>query len=77
LERHAHVVVPCRRRDPHPDVRAPHFAERLENLEQKARAVLLAPSPLVCAFVGAGVEELMREVAVGAMDWGLSLVNSR
>jgi hypothetical protein len=70
LEWHAHIIVPRCRRNPHPDVRAPHLAEHLENLERETRAVLLAPAPLVCAFVGAGVEELVGEVAVGAMDWG-------
>ena len=59
----------AQRRQPHADpVRAPHAGDRLGHLEQEAGAVLEAAAVAVGAPVGAVAQELVDQVAVGAVD---------
>ena len=63
-----HVVVAVERRQAHADAAAaPHLAHRLEHLEQQAGAVLARAAVGAAALVAAVTQELVEQVAVGAV----------
>ena len=64
-----HVVEDAAGRQPDADaVGAPDAGHRLDHLDQEARAVLDAAAVVVGALVGAVAQELVEQVAVGAVD---------
>ena len=63
------VVERAERRQPHADaVRAPDLDHRLDHFHQQPRPILDRTAIRVVAPIGAGRDELLQQIAVGAVD---------